>query len=455
MLVVAITTIAVVAFLILVNAVYVAAEFSTVSASRARLAQLADAGSAGARGVLDIVDSPHALDTYIAACQLGITVSSLVLGYYGQDNFLALVEPAIATLDPAWQVVIRSGAATAILLGLTVLQVLFGELMPKNVGVRFPERLAVALLAVMRWSILLFSPLIWFFNGSGRIVLRLLGRTPIAEHGHVHSPGEIVMLVEESSAGGKLDTSERRLLVNTLQLRQLTARKVMIPRPHMLAAPVTTPCADLFVLLAGSPYSRLPLYGDDIDQIVGVVHLKDLLRLYHAHTDGAPHLTTEDVRPLMRPVLHVPDSAPVETVMNAMQRGRYDVAIVVDEYGGTAGIITFEDLIEEIIGEFQDEFDVENPPLELRPNMRLRVRGDVLLDDLNSVLQTTLHADDVDTVGGLVVATLGRIPAVGDVAQVGDLAIRVDRVVNNGVATVSFPVDAAHADRLRRLQQDF
>ena len=156
----------------------------------------------------------------------------------------------------------------------------------------------------------------------------------------------------------------------------------------------------------------------------------------------------------MHPVLHVPDSAPVEEVMNAMQHGRYNVAIVVDEYGGTAGIITIEDLVEEIIGEFQDEFDVENPPLELRPNMRLRVRGDVLLDDLNDALRLNLYTQDVDTVGGLVIATLGQIPAVGDVAQVGDLAIRVDRVVNNGVATVSIPVDAAQAERLRRRQQD-
>ena len=454
MLVATITTIAVVVFLVVVNGVYVAAEFSAVSASRARLAQLADAGSATAHGVLTIVDSPHALDTYIAACQLGITVSSLVLGYYGQDNILALIEPGIATLNPAWQVVIRSVTAAAVLLSLTIFQVLLGELMPKNVGVRFPERLAMATFGVMHWSILAFRPLIWFFNGSGRIVLRWFGHAALAEHTHIHSPGEIVMLVEESSAGGKLDAGERRLLVNTLQLRRLTARKVMIPRPHMLAAAVTESCADLFALLAGSPYSRLPLYENSIDEIIGVVHLKDLLRLYRERADGGAAIVADTVRSLMHPVLHVPDSAPVEEVMNAMQHGRYNVAIVVDEYGGTAGIITIEDLVEEIIGEFQDEFDVENPPLELRPNMRLRVLGDVLLDDLNDALRLNLYTQDVDTVGGLVIATLGQIPAVGDVAQVGDLAIRVDRVVNNGVATVSIPVDAAQAERLRRRQQD-
>ena len=454
MLVAIVTIVAVVAFLILVTGVYVAAEFSSVSASRARLAQLADEGAASARRALAVIDTPHALDTYIAACQVGITIPSLLLGYYGQNRIFALVEPGIAALNPAWQVVIRSGTATAILLALTILQVVLGELMPKNMGVRFPERLAMASVDVMRWSIIALSPLIWLFNGSGRIILQWMGRAAFAEHTHVHSPEEIVILVEESSAGGKLDAEERRLLVNTLHLRQLTARKVMIPRPHMLAAPVTEPCADLFTLLAGSPYSRLPLYQDSIDEIVGVVHLKDLLQLYRGHEDGAPRLSATDVRQVMHPVLHVPDSAPVEEVMDAMQRGHFNVVIVVDEYGGTAGLITIEDLVEEIIGEFQDEFDVANPPLELRPNNRLRVRGDVLLEDLNDALEATFHAADVETVGGLVLATLGRIPRAGDTAQVGDLEIRVDRVVNHGVATVSFPVNAAQAARLRRLQQE-
>lgn len=156
----------------------------------------------------------------------------------------------------------------------------------------------------------------------------------------------------------------------------------------------------------------------------------------------------------MRGVLHVPDSALVEEVMETMQRQRYNMAVVVDEYGGTAGMITFEDLVEEIIGEFQDEFDVENPPLELRPNNRLRVRGDVLLDDLNEVLTFPLPTDDINTIGGLVLATLGRIPRAGDIAQVGDLPIRVDRVVNNSIVAVSFPVQAEQAARLREIAKE-
>lgn len=445
------TIVGVIALLILINGVYVAAEFATVSSRRPRLAQMADEGNALARYVLSITESPHGLDTYIAACQLGITISSLLLGFYGQAQILAIFEPQIARLDPAAEIAVRSFGAIGVLFVLTVLQVILGELMPKNIGVQFPERLAIATAPIMRWSVAILQPLIWFFNGSGRIILNLLGRTPAADHSHLHSPEEILLLVEESSAGGMLDAEERRLLVNTLQLRNLTARKVMIPRTHMLTASIDEPCENLLNLLARSPYSRLPLYEENIDAIVGVVHLRELLQVYYAQRFPAHATAPETPRDIMHPAMHVPDSAPIEEVMDTMQRGHYNIAIVVDEYGGTAGMITFEDLMEEIIGEFQDEFDIENPPVELRPNNRLRVRGDVHLEDLNELLDTQLTEEDVDTIGGLVLATIGRIPRVGDIAQVGDLPIRVDRVGNNSVLAVSFPVNADQVARIKEL----
>ena len=441
---------AVVVLLIGVNGLFVAAEFSAVSARRPRLAQLADDGNPLARYVLHIIEDPHALDTYIAACQLGITLSSLVLGFYGQAQILALFEPQIAKLAPSVQVVINSVSATVILLVLTILQVILGELMPKNIAVQFPEQLAISTAPAMRWSVAIFRPLIWLFNGSGQIIMRLMGLQPAAEHAHLHSPEEILILVEESGAGGVLDAEERRLLVNTLQLRKLTARKIMIPRTHMLTAPVDKSCDELFALLATSPYSRLPVYEDSIDSIVGVIHLKDLIRyVFNRQTDKS---TEPDISPrqLMHPLIHVPDSAPVEEVMDRMQRERVNLAIVINEYGGTAGMITFEDLVEEIFGEFQDEFDVENPPLELRPNSRARVRGDVLIEDLNETLALNLPTTDVDTVGGLVFATIGHIPSPGDIALIGELPMRVDRVVGNSPAAISFPVTPEQAARLRQ-----
>jgi CBS domain containing-hemolysin-like protein len=223
----------------------------------------------------------------------------------------------------------------------------------------------------------------------------------------------------------------------------------MIPRTHMLTAPVDTTCDELFSLLATSPYSRLPLHEESIDTIVGVIHLKDLLQVVYDRQLSRVGVPEPTPRQIMHPVVHIPDSAPIEEVMGEMQKHRVNLAIVINEYGGTAGMITFEDLVEEIFGEFQDEFDVENPPLELRPNNRVRVRGDLLIEDLNAALELELPATTVNTVGGLVLMTLGQVPRPGDVALINDLPLRVDRVVGNSPAAISFPVTPEQAARLR------
>ena len=441
--------IAVISLLIFVNAFYVAAEFSAVSARRPRLAQLAEEGNPLAGYVLEVVEVPNRLDTYIAACQVGITVSSLALGYYGQAQLLALLSPLFDNLQPGVRILASSISAIAVLLSLTILQVILGELLPKNVGILHPERLAVLTAPGMRWSIRMLRPLIWLFNGSGTLVLRLIGADASSEHAHVHSPAEIEILVEESSAGGVLDNEERRLLVNTLRLRNLTVHRVMIPRNGMLAAPVSSTCEGLFSLLANSPFSRLPLYADTIDSVVGAVHLKDLMRAVYQEKAAAV-----SPRDCMHPVLHIPEAADVEEVMSLMQSERHNLAIVVDEYGGTAGMITLEDLIEEIVGEFHDEFDIESPAVELLPDGRLRVRGDVPIDDISDLLDLNLPSAAADTVGGLVLGSLGRIPKSGETVLAGDVPIRVDRIVGNRVVYVSIPITDEQAALLEDRRRD-
>ena len=437
----AVIVLAVITLLIAINGFYVAAEFSTVSAQRSRLSQMADEKNPGAQRMLAIVENAHKLDIHIAACQLGITLSSLILGVYGQSSFVAWIAPYLNQLDDSAQLVAQSLSATLILVLLTILQVVFGELMPKNVGLRYPERLAILTEPLMSLSVKFFQPLIWLFNGSGQLILRLFGMNAVAEHAHIHSPEEIVLMVEESSAGGMLDREERRLLVNTLQLRNVTARRVMLPRNRMLAAPVDTPCIELFHLLAESPYSRLPLYGETIDEIIGIVHLRDLILSYELpdqerHNEANLNGTLS-AREILHGVEFVPDSMLIEDVMKRMQLAHTNVAIVVDEYGGTAGMITFEDLIEEIIGEFEDEFDTENPPLRVEANNRMRVRGDVLIDDLNDLLSIFLPSDEVDTIGGLVASTLGRIPTAGEEITVTETTLRVEKMEQNSVVEVS------------------
>lgn len=446
----------VIILLVAANGFYVAAELATVSAKRPRLAQLADEGVGRARQLLSILTEPARLTTFIAATQIGITIASLTLGFWGQTRLVAWLEPQMAHLPGPLQWMLKSLLALLVLLGLTTFQVLLGELIPKNLGLQHPERVALFTLPLMQWSMTLFRPLIVLVDQSTRRLLRLFGVADIPAHATVHSPEEIRLLVEESSAGGVLDREERRLLVNTLHLRQVIARKVMIPRNRILAAPVTLPVQEIFTLLARSPYSRLPLYEESIDQIIGVVHLKDLLQLdYHQRQRAETAPSAElDVRQFMRKPLLIPDSLLIDDVIAQLQRTRNNVAIVVDEYGGTAGMVALEDLIEEIIGEFQDEFDADNPAFRLRSDQQLLVRGDVQLDYLREHLALNLTSEAVDTVGGLVASTLGRIPGVGDLLEIAGVTLRVERMEQNRVAEVSLTLPADHVDRLARWRDD-
>lgn len=433
----------VILILLLINALYVAAEFGTVSARRSRLVQLAEDGSRLARMVLPFVEDTRRLDTYAATCQLGITVSSLILGYYAQANLTGRVAPWLTRLGGMAPVAATSLAATIILLVLTFFQVIIGELVPKNVGVQYPERLALLTIIPLRWSIALFKPLIWLLRGSTHLVLRLAGIKPSTGHVHVHSPEEIAILVEESRSGGLLEAEEQRLIESTLTLHKSIVRQVMVPRTRVLAAPIDRPYAELLALLADSTFSRLPLYEGSIDNIVGVVHLKDLLCLSQQPGE-------HDVREVMSPAFFVLETMPADEALTLLQQKRHHVAIVLDEYGGTAGIVALEDLIEEIFGELQDEFDREPPFLRVLPGNRVIIRWDWLVEDLNEALGLQLPSEQVETIGGLVLSELGHVPQVGDLVQFGDLAVRVEQVDGKAVAAVSMTVTP---EQLMKLQE--
>jgi len=429
--------------LILINAFYVTAEFATVSARRSKLSQLASEGNSLARFLLPIVRDPQRLDTYIAVCQIGITASSLVVGFYGQAQLTPVIAPLLIKYTGLSSETIQVITTTAVLIFLTGLQVLLGELVPKSVAIQYPEKLAMFTAVPMRWSTILFKPLIWLFNGSGQLILRITGMTALAEPVHIHEPQEIMMLFEESSAGGLLDDVERRLLLNSLHLRQLAVRQVMIPRNRMLSAQVDLNRDELLKLLANSPYSRLPLFRDSIDDIVGIIHLKDLLCLQvqteHQHVSEA-----------MRPVLFVPETLPVDEVFSNLQNKRYHVAIVLDEYGGTSGIVTLEDLIEEIFGELQDEFDTDTtPPIQIFSDNIIQVRGDMLVSELNEIIDLHLPCIDIDTIGGLVLSTLGRVPQIGEKVDLGEINCIVEEMDGHGVTSIQSELTPMQIDRVK------
>ncbi|RME58709.1 MAG: HlyC/CorC family transporter [Caldilineae bacterium] len=433
-------------FLILANALFVAAEIAAVGVRRSRLAQLAEEGNRLARLLVPIVEDPHGLDNYIAACQLGITLSSLILGFYGQAAITPYVAPVLEEVAGLPSVAAASLAATGILLILTLLQILLGELAPKAIGIQYPERTAILTVLPVRWSMVLLRPLIWFFNGSGRLLLGLFGIPAVGEGAHVHAPEEILMLVQESGAGGLLAGEEKRLLENTLLLRERPIRQVMVPRTNLMAAPVEIGCADLLALVARSPYSRLPLYEGSIDNIVGVVHLKDLLCV---QASGEPC----DVQTIMRKPPYMPETLSAEEAFVRLQKEHYHMAVVIDEYGGTAGIVTFEDLIEEIFGDIRDEFDTGAADVQLLSGEGLLVSGDILVEELNHLLDADLPEEDVDTIGGLVQTELGRVPRPGDGVRVDKLLFQVVEMDGNHITRVRIPLEPDQIQQVKeRLQ---
>lgn len=440
--------------LITLNGLFVAAEIGTVGARRARIAQVAADGNRPARILLPILESPNQLDNYIAACQLGITLSSLMLGYYGKAVITPLVEPVLNSSGFVSQAAAVSIAATGVLVVLTVIQVALSELAPKTVGIQFPEPTALLLITPVSWAMVLLRPLIWFFNGSGRLFLRLIGLKAVSDGFHIHAPEEILMMVQESGAGGILKEGETELLENTLQLRQRSVRHVIVPRTQLLAAPVEMPGADLLRMLAESSHSRLPLYEGTVDNIVGVVHLKDLLCVVAApgsiSADGAETTCAEgrDVRDVMRVPPYVPESAPVANVFRQLQAEHYHMAVVIDEYGGTAGIVTFEDLIEEIFGDIADEFDTDSQEMALANDGRLDLAGEVDLESLSEVLGSDLEIEDVDTLGGAILAELGAIPEPGQVVRLQEFEFRVEEVSGYAVSRVSVALPPGAAAKL-------
>jgi putative hemolysin len=421
----------IITLLIALNALFVAAEFSAVSARRTRISQLAQDGNRLALVLEPILDHPRQVDDYVAACQVGITLSSLLLGFYGQSSLAVYLSPLLINLGGLQTVTAESISATVILLSLTALQMVLGELVPKSIGLRYPEQLALYTVLPMRWMVAILRPFTWLLNGSGRLILHLFRVEPADRALHTPLPAEIELLVAESAKGGLLDAEERVMLRNVFRLGELTADQVMIPRPRMEAAPAAIDLDELLELVADSSYTRIPIYEEDIDHIVGFIHLKDLFRVCFS---GMSEQTT--VRDILRQVPFVPETMPVEELWALLKSGHHYMAIVFDEYGGTAGMITQEDLIEEIFGELQDEFDHEGPLISRDAGGDVILRGDLLVSDVNEYLLLNLPTERALTLGGLVISVLGRPAEVGDVAQAGAYTLEVEGVEELAVTQI-------------------
>ncbi len=344
--------------LILMNAVYVAAEFAAVAVPRSRIRQQADEGDALAGRLLPLLLEPRELDRYIAASQVGITLSSLVLGAFGE---LRLAEPLAAVLERSFGLAAdgaRSTASATILIGLTVVQMVLGELVPKSIALQYPTRTALWTVQPMRWSLWLLAAFISVLNGSGNALLRALGFRRAANP-HVHSPTEIEFLLAESREGGLIEPHEHRRLRQALHLGSRPVRELMVPRERIVSLDVSSTRAEVLRVATESPFTRLPVYQGSIDRILGVLHTRAVV------LDAVAPTERFDLRALLRPVLYVPRELPADRLLARMREARRQLAVVCDEYGRTLGIVSVDDILDAVMGDMAD--DLKDPPKDSSP----------------------------------------------------------------------------------------
>lgn len=404
-------------FLVLANGFFVIAEFSLVKIRRTRLEELVQQGNSRAKLALQIANS---FDTYLGATQLGITLSSLALGWIGQSAVSSLIEPFIATYFPGSAWLISTISIGIGFLAITFMHIVLGELVPKSMAIQRTE--TMALFAV--WPLYVFHkvgyPIIVVFHQTAKGILRLIGLKAASEAELAHSEDELRMIVSASHRGGVLDQMESELIDNVFDFADRLAREVMVPRQDMICLFTEDSFEDNMQVVRNTGHTRYPVCSVDKDHVIGMLHIRDLMDL-DMYSPQEKDLST-----VTREILVVPEGMSVAKLLQFMRKKRTHLAVVADEYGGTAGLVALEDVIEEIVGDIQDEHDKEGDAEVRRfPDGCYEFDGRVLLDDVAELLNIRLEEPDEDTIGGYIFGSLGRRPEVGDKVNIGDYTFEV------------------------------
>ena len=414
----------VILLLVLANGLFVAAEFAIVGATRASIEHQAAMGHRLAQRVAHVLESPRRQDRYIATTQIGISIASLGLGMYGEHVLAEMIVPWLEPYDGnPWIAAhaLASGIAVAI---LTYLHIVLGEMVPKALALQSADTTVLYVSPVIEALEVAIKPLVIALNAAGNGLLRLVGiRRQEVDSERYHTPEELEFIVKESQEGGMLRGEAGRIVRELFEFGDLTAADVMVPRVRLVGIPVGIEIDELRQFVRINPHTRYPVYEGDLDHIVGSVHIKDLLR----HFIAGRQVTARDARP----VPHLPATTPIDNLVAAMRRHRAQMAVVLDEFGGTAGLVTIEDLFEEVVGEIEE--GRERAPIVRQADGQLLVRGTVRLKDAGKALGLTLEHENVQSVSGLVLAGLGRAAAVGDVVIWNGIRVEVKTIAGLGV----------------------
>jgi putative hemolysin len=417
-----------VAALILLNAFFVAGEYALVTARRTRIQELAEEGNRRARAVQRIVADPP---RFIAAMQLGVTLTSLGIGALGEHALARAFDPLMATIL----------AVVLAFLVITYLHVVVGELVPKGAALRYSERTALAVSTPVRGFFVLLQPLIWVLQRSSELILRGLGLELPDDEAEPLSEAELRMLLNRATEHGEIEQEEQEMLYKVFDFADKEVADVMVPRPEVVALSIDLPTEEALAAVIESPYTRYPVYRETLDDIIGILHVRNLFSALN--DQGFANVRIEE---LLRPAYMVPETKDLAALLADFRRENFHMAVVVDEYGTTAGIVTLEDLLEEIVGEIEDEFDLPDESVERVDERTIRIDGTFPIDDFNEQFGTELPAEDYHTVAGFVFGLLGRAADAGDEIAHEGLRFRVlevegSRIEKLEVEFVETPAD--------------
>nr|WP_309101408.1 hemolysin family protein [Fredinandcohnia onubensis] len=406
-----------VAILIALTAFFVASEFAIVKVRSTRIDQLVAEGRKSATAAKTVISN---LDEYLSACQLGITVTALGLGFLGESTVEALLHPlfGILNIPDSFSSVLSIALA---FLTITFLHVVVGELAPKTIAIQKAERITLFFARPLIFFYKLMFPFIWVLNGSARLLTGLFGFKRISEHDIAHTEEELRLILSESYKNGEINQSEYKYVNNIFEFDDRVAKEIMVPRTEIIALENDKTVQEILTIMTSEKYTRYPVVDGDKDHIIGLVNLKELLTDVVTGT-GADGKTIEDYT---RPIIHVIESIPIQELLAKMQRERVHMAILIDEYGGTSGLVTVEDIIEEIVGEIRDEFDTDEKPAVQKINDTTTILdGKVLIGEVNDLFGLQIDDTDVDTISGWILTEQIDIHP-GDKIPFGDYEFRI------------------------------
>lgn len=391
-----------VVFLVFMNGFFVAAEFAMVKVRGSRIDALVQEGHKRAKLAVHLTDN---LDAYLSACQLGITLASLGLGWIGEPAIADVLEPLLLSMGIESGVVLHTISFAIAFSIITFLHIVLGELAPKTLAIRKSEGVTLWTAGPMIWFHKLMYPFIWFLNGTANRLLRMFGIMPASEHDSAHTEDEIRILMKESHKSGLIDNTEMTLVDNIFEFTETTAREIMIPRTEMNCLYANLPFEENQQMALQEMHTRYPVCENDKDNIIGFVHIKDILKV------SSQELSS--IRQIIRPITTVPESMQISQLLKLMQKKKTQIAILIDEYGGTSGLVTLEDIMEEIVGEIQDEFDEERPDIERKDETTYSINGLMLIEEVNSYFGIEIESDDYDTIGGWIYSQIEIPPKRG------------------------------------------